>query len=74
MVCERRGTERDLWMRSGSAMRLSDFRQLLVSAVNVGSICEYELKHGLFGNNKAIVFRRKRLALLKQHKTTLIME
>ncbi len=67
-------TEKDLWLRSGSAMRLSDFRQLLVSAVNVGSICEYEMKHCLVGISRAIVFRRNRLALLKQHKTTLIME
>jgi plasmid replication initiation protein len=66
-------TERQLHSLSGSALSIYDFRIMLNRIIASGELLEYDLIHALEGRERAIVFRRKRTALNKYYKSTLLL-
>lgn len=66
-------TENDLHSLSGSTLSIYDFRVMLNRIIKSGSILDYDLIQAYEGTERAIVFRRKKTALEKQYKSTLIL-
>jgi len=67
-------TEQMLHSRSGSSLPLTQFRKMLKAVVDTGELGDYSLTHARHGRDRAVAFSRKKQALAKVHKTTIIMD
>ena len=67
-------TEHLLHSRSGSSLSLLDFRKMLKAVVDKGDLLDYEMRHAYIGSERAVAFRKKKTALQKHYRSTLILE